>query len=328
MNITRHELSINILDSLILSVVVMSTYLTPQQLNRLARLIDTPPDDLSHLKWGLKQYWMPNVHSGARLRLWYLSELADLAELALTPQERNEREKRLKEELDKRYMINHWVWESKQDWLPHVNAHGQQALSLLTPEDWQALHEREALDEQDRQELERQEQEEQELERQERERQERERQEQERQELQAVPWLEMMRETLQEMQERDRQGLQARQELLAQQERERQELQAWQELLAQQEREQQERERQELQAWQERLAQQERSSTGARETEARVAEFPICPICLDNVDPTHDDAATKTSCGHNFHKQCLCNWIDVRGTDATCPCCRHALQSR
>ena len=40
-----------------------------------------------------------------------------------------------------------------------------------------------------------------------------------------------------------------------------------------------------------------------------------CAICLD----AHDHRSVQTSCGHSFHRNCIDEWLGVRGT---CPTCR------
>lgn len=45
----------------------------------------------------------------------------------------------------------------------------------------------------------------------------------------------------------------------------------------------------------------------------------ICPICHD--DLSNGQEVYKTSCGHTFHKGCVCEWLKKK---TTCPLCRQA----
>lgn len=61
------------------------------------------------------------------------------------------------------------------------------------------------------------------------------------------------------------------------------------------------------------------------------AQGEACPICFQSLShsPTHEESNgnaeillktyMKTPCGHDFHKQCLQQWMELR---MTCPCCR------
>ena len=49
-----------------------------------------------------------------------------------------------------------------------------------------------------------------------------------------------------------------------------------------------------------------------------------CNICLQKLDVRH---ATRTICGHYYHKNCLCGWFNSRlHLPATCPTCRGDLR--
>ena len=47
--------------------------------------------------------------------------------------------------------------------------------------------------------------------------------------------------------------------------------------------------------------------------------LPICPVCLDVIDPA-SSALITILCQHHFHFHCLSQW-----TDSTCPVCRYVI---
>lgn len=59
-------------------------------------------------------------------------------------------------------------------------------------------------------------------------------------------------------------------------------------------------------------------------TTNKTHKIVVCNICLQMLDIRH---ATKTICGHYYHKNCLCKWFNSRlHLSATCPTCRGNLQ--
>jgi hypothetical protein len=78
-------------------------------------------------------------------------------------------------------------------------------------------------------------------------------------------------------------------------------------------------------------------NTTAEAVSEKAASPKICPICMENLPKN----ATKTSCGHRFHKKCLMEWCKtypsppthpdrrVSGTSShlepTCPNCRKSI---
>ncbi|KAF2275147.1 uncharacterized protein EI97DRAFT_400576 [Westerdykella ornata] len=48
-----------------------------------------------------------------------------------------------------------------------------------------------------------------------------------------------------------------------------------------------------------------------------------CPICCTELEPTKEALVyCKQSCGHNFHKSCMSQWIKTKAGKGTCPYCR------
>lgn len=53
-------------------------------------------------------------------------------------------------------------------------------------------------------------------------------------------------------------------------------------------------------------------------------ENPSCSICLEDYSEAKTIITTGAGCGHNFHQECLKNWLQV---DHTCPLCRTDLEA-
>ncbi|KAF3518097.1 hypothetical protein DY000_02058913 [Brassica cretica] len=49
----------------------------------------------------------------------------------------------------------------------------------------------------------------------------------------------------------------------------------------------------------------------------------MCAICLDDFESK--PVCILPCCFHQFHRECICEWIDRRGHDS-CPLCRHPVQ--
>lgn len=54
-----------------------------------------------------------------------------------------------------------------------------------------------------------------------------------------------------------------------------------------------------------------------RRYEDRSGEAEKCVICLDELK--YNDDASKLACGHDFHFECIKNWIMVKNE---CPLCK------
>lgn len=77
------------------------------------------------------------------------------------------------------------------------------------------------------------------------------------------------------------------------------------------------------------LQQRDKNNQQEKDSSRRPIEGD-CPICFENLkaaDPTRPDDVTTfcESCGHNFHKSCVQNWVRARSqgqSQASCPLCR------
>jgi len=56
------------------------------------------------------------------------------------------------------------------------------------------------------------------------------------------------------------------------------------------------------------------------QSECKHGEFTQCSVCLDDLESNHTCMRAK-KCNHEFHKECLVNWISQSGR-LSCPLCR------
>ena len=57
-------------------------------------------------------------------------------------------------------------------------------------------------------------------------------------------------------------------------------------------------------------------------SDEKAPESDVCPICLFDLKEG-DNVCIGPSCGHQFHKECIHEWISYSTT--ACPCCRQDL---